>query len=232
MSKKLAANILILTILTLVCSQFGLAWTSYTHKYICDNAGLSDLDCASADKPKIQSQHPDISFRNHHCANNDYLCSARTVAAKYVSINTTESRGFAAHLYADSMTPVHWYSLDYDTCHKIFEDKIEEKLRNSENSKYKLLGSEYDFSSWNITITCPMKDGREVNIEFDNVDMNTVIKYVADQMHSSYNRDEVKEYNLNPLFYLILVIIISVAILFFYTGFKNTNSNGRKFHKK
>ena len=223
--------------LIILCAQFGFGWTSYTHKHICDSAGLSDLDCVSADNPKVQSQHPDISFRNHHCANNEYFCSARTVATKYLSINTTESRGFAAHLYADSMVPVHWYSLDYDTCHKIFEDKVEEKLRNSENNKYELLGNEYDFSSWNINITCPMKDGKEsiitkdVTIEFNNVDMNTVIKYVADQMHSNYNQSEPTKHNLDPIFYTILLIIIAVAVLFFYKGI-HRKDNGRKVHKK
>ena len=200
------------------------AWTGYTHEWICNRANLSKLDCALADNPKIQSEHPDIIFKNHHCAENKFDCSARKIADKYIGLSTPYARDFAAHLYADSMVPVHWYSFDYDSCHKIFEDKVEAKLRASENIKYDILGSSIDFSVWNITMQCSAKEGKNytnVTLYVDNMYMDSVARYVSEQLHSDYSPKALKTYNLTPLFIVLLIFIILIFILFIYFGLKN-----------
>jgi len=225
-----SSTLLILLVFILVfalCSSSSLAWTSYTHTWICNKIGLNDTDCASADNPKVQSEHPDLNFKYHHCAGDAYDCDARTHAEKFLIINTSESRGFAAHLYADSMVPVHWYSFDYDTCHKIFEDKVEEKLRSSENVKYDIFGSTVDLSSWNVTMTCPAKFGKEyknVTVYADNQYMDMTAKYVADQMHISYTSTSIKSYDLTPIVYVFIAFLISIFALFMYFGMKNKNT--------
>ncbi len=230
-------------VMFLLTISFASAWTGYTHKWICDKINLTDTDCAAADKPKVQSEHPDLNFKNHHCTSNAYDCSARTVAAKYLMYNYSEARGYAAHLYADSMVPVHWYSTDYDTCHKIFEDAVEDKLRNTENVKYDLFKSSYDFSTWNVSITCPAKFGKEYkNVTFyaDNLYMDITAKYVADQMRISYTPTIVKTQDLTPLIYVLLAFIILIFTLFIYFGMKNrknnqeniTNNSNKKLNKK
>jgi len=207
------------------------AWTSYTHQWICDKIGLNDSDCAAADKPQVQSEHPDLNFKNHHCANDAYDCDARTVAAKYLVYSTSDARGFAAHMYADSMVPVHWYSTDYDTCHKIFEDAVEEKLRSAENVKYDLFKSSIDLSSWNVTLICPAKFGKEyknVTLYADNMYMDLTAKYVADQMYLNYAPTTVKSYDLTPLVYVLFAFLIIIFTLFMYFGLKNRTNNVRK----
>jgi hypothetical protein len=200
------------------------AWTGYTHKWICDKINLTDTDCAAADKPKVQSEHPDLNFKNHHCTGNLHDCSARTVAAKYLVYSYPEAKGYAAHLYSDSMVPAHWYSTDYDTCHKIFEDAVEEKIRNSENVKYNLFKSSYDLSVWNVSMICPAKFGKEyknVTLYADNLYMDITAKYVADQMYLSYAPTVVKTRDLTPLLYCILIFLILIFTLFVYMGMKN-----------
>jgi len=203
------------------CSTYSFAWTSYTHTWICNRAGLSDLDCTNADNPKMQSTNPGINFKNHHCAEDSFTCAARVKAAEYLNINTTLARGFAAHLFADSMVPVHWYSLDYNTCHKIFEDSVEEKLRNSENLKYELFSSTYDFSSWNVSMQCPLKDGTIVNLYADDKYMDLTAKYVASEMHSGYVESPSKIYDITPIIYLFIAILLILFTLFFVMGMKN-----------
>jgi len=231
MFSSILFSILLAMFMIILCSSFSYAWTSYTHKWICDHAGLSDLDCVSADNPAVQSQHPDVSFKYHHCASDAFDCDARLHAAKFLSINTTESRGFAAHLYADSMVPVHWYSTDYDTCHKIFEDAVETKLRNSENVKYHLFNSIFDFSIWNVTMTCPAKFGKEyknVSLYADNMYMDSTAKYVADQMHAILPVSSVKEYDFTPVVYVLIAFMIIIFTLFVFFGMKNGNDNVKK----
>jgi len=225
---------LILFFILVNYSSNGMAWTGYTHEWICNKANLSNLDCTNADNPTIQSEHPDINFRYHHCASDLFDCDARTHADKFLAINTQESRGFAAHLYADSMVPVHWYSFDYNTCHKIFEDKVEEKLRKAESIKYDLFGSSIDFSKWNISMQCSTKIGKnytDVTLYVDNMYMDTVAKYVADQMHSNYVKEEVNVYDLTKVVYVLVAIIIMVFILFIYFGMKNRKNNSNKRKK-
>ncbi|MGV8172161.1 MAG: hypothetical protein ACP5OA_05725, partial [Candidatus Woesearchaeota archaeon] len=127
--------------------------------------------------------------------------------------------------YADSMVPVHWYSTDYDTCHKIFEDKVEEKLRNADDVKYTLLGKEYDFSKWNLSMQCVAKYGKEnrtVDLYVDDVYMDTVAKYVAEKMYVDVAPKESKEYDATPVFILLLILIMLVFVLFIYYGMKNS----------
>jgi len=214
----------------------SLAWTSYTHDWICDRAGLEELDCAAADTPAMQSKYKDANFRNHHCTENALNCSARKVADKFLLMNNeniTETRGLAAHLYADSMVPVHWYSTDYDTCHKIFEDKVEEKLRNAEYKRYILFGKNYDFSAWNLSMQCIAKYGKvnkTVELYADNIYMSSVADYVAEKMgvESVQNVKIAKEYDLTPILIVIVVFIIILFILFFYFGLKNKKIEKRK----
>jgi hypothetical protein len=224
----------ILVLLFLITVGDTFAWTGYTHQWICDNAGLSELNCANADDPKMQSQHPDINFKNHHCTQGAYDCSARLIADKYLKINTTEARGFAAHLYSDSMVPVHWYSTDYDTCHKIFEDGVEEKLKNSQNIRYDLFNSQFDFSSWNITMQCPAKFGKEnrtVELYADNKYMDTVVRYISEQMHTAPDQKTVKEYDLTPILYVLIAFMIIILTLFILFGLKNRKNNSVKKKK-
>ena len=214
--------IIIIFVLSIILSSgIVIAWTSYTHEWICNKAGLSELDCKSADYNTIKSQHPDLRSVNHHCTNDFDNCNARVYARKYLDINTLESRGFAAHLFADSMVPVHWYSLDYDSCHKVFEDKVEEKLKNSENIKYVLLGSTFDFSSWNVTMQCDDKKNNTIQLSADNQYMNQVAKYVAEEMYSNYMEQNVEEYDFSSVVIIVSALLTSVLILFLYNGFKN-----------
>lgn len=226
---KLFSYTLIIILSLILFSSNTYAWTGYTHQWICDKANLSELNCALADTPKMQSEHPDIIFKNHHCTSNTYDCSARKIADKYMSIASTTpyARDFAAHLYADSMVPVHWYSFDYDSCHKIFEDKVAEKLRAAENVKYNILGSSIDFSVWNITMQCSAKVGKNytnVTVYVDNMYMDSVARYVADQMHSNYSTKEIKTYNLTPIIITLLVLVLLIFILFIFYGMKNSRN--------
>jgi hypothetical protein len=220
-----------LLLLFLLTLNFAYAWTSYTHNWICDKAGLPDLDCAAADNPVIQSEYKGASFRNHHCTNNEANCSARKVADKFLLINTTETRGLAAHLYADSTVPVHWYSTDYDTCHKIFEGKIEEKLWNAENTNYRVLGKDYDFSAWNLSMRCTAKFGKvnkTVDLYADNKYMDSVAGYVAERMGSRSAVNTVEEYNLTPILIVLIIFIILVFILFFCSGLRSEKIEKKK----
>jgi hypothetical protein len=235
MRKSIYIIMLILFLLSITSVN---AWTSYTHNWICDKAGLSELDCASADKPATQSKYHDISPVNHHCANNASDCNARKIADKYASMidvdinitNITDARGFAAHLYADSMVPAHWYSTDYNTCHKIFEDKVEEKLKEADNVKYTIFRSTTDLSKWNITMRCLAKFGKEnrtIELYADNAYMDYVAMYVAEKMNVIPVVQTVKEYDLTPILYVILAFLIVVFVLFIIYGLEQSHYSRR-----
>ncbi len=216
-SLRLIVIFILIIFVVITFASYSYSWTGYTHKWICDDANLSNLDCALADNSKIQSQHPDIIFKNHHCASNKYDCSARTVADKYLTLSTPNAKDFAAHLYADSMVPVHWYGFDYDTCHKIFEDKVEEKLREAQDVKYSFLGSSIDFSEWNITMQCSTKINNnytQVTLYVDNMYMDTVVNYVSEQMHSTPIKKELQTYDLTLALVITLFLILLLFILF------------------
>jgi len=220
---------LIITILVsvIMSANPAFAWTSYTHKWICERAGIdakySGIDCATADYPSTQSKYHDASFVNHHCSYNATGCKARLIADKFLLNDTLDALGIAAHLYADSLVPVHWYSTDYDACHKIFEDKVEKRLQNSGKERYVLFGSSFDTSSWNITMQCVTTDKthQTITLYADNNYMDDVARYVAGKIGSTPAEKGVKEYDLSPIFYFLVVFIILVLILFFYFGFKN-----------
>ncbi|MGV8172413.1 MAG: hypothetical protein ACP5OA_07005 [Candidatus Woesearchaeota archaeon] len=220
---------LLLLLVFLIMLNSVYAWSSYTHNWICDRAGLTEnilgIDCANADYDEMKSRYKDLASVHHHCTNNGSDCAARVYADKQAMYSYPEAAGFAAHLYADSMTPVHWYSTDYKTCHKIFEDKVEEKLRNTEHKKYIVFGKEYDFSAWNITMYCPAKFGKEnrtVELYASNYYMDSVADYVAEKMHSETAPKESRVYDMTPILMLILILILLVFILFIYYGMKNS----------
>lgn len=233
--KLIPCLILMLVLVFIIYAGFSSAWTGYTHDWICDKAGLpDDIDCAAADTPAIQSKYPDASFRNHHCTENQTDCSARKIADKYMVFSNSDARGISAHLYADSLVPVHWYSTDYNTCHKIFEDKVEEKIRDSEYKSYKLLGREYDFSEWNISMQCIAKYGKEnktVYLYADNQYMDSVAEYVAEKMGIAQEerpQPELKTYDFTPILILLIILIVILFVLFFYFGMKDRRYEKRR----
>lgn len=210
--------------------QFTYAWTSYTHEWICEKAGIDKIypgiDCAAADYPATQSKYPLASFVNHHCTLNMTDCKARQAADKFLMNDTDDTagilamRGIAAHLYADSMVPAHWYSLDYDMCHKIFEDKVEEKLRDSSNERYIIFGKSFDTSKWTITMQCVTTDKthQTVILYADNKYMDDVAKYVAEKMNVSSDKQPlntaVKEYDFTIIVCIPILLIIAMLMFF------------------
>lgn len=227
--------LLLFSILILINPVYS--WSSYTHNWICEKAGLTEampgIDCANADYDEMQSRYKDMASVHHHCTLNSSNCSARIYADKQVMYSYPQAAGFAAHLYADSMTPVHWYSTDYYTCHKIFEDKVEEKLRNSEDAGYSLFGKIYDFSAWNVSMQCNAKFGKlnkTVELYADNIYMDSVAGYVADKMGVAPQMDAkaVKYYDLTPALIFFIIILILLFILFFHFGMKNKRYGQRK----
>jgi hypothetical protein len=224
---KVVIGILFIFILS-IQSQGSYAWTGYTHKWICDRIGLDETDCASADYPKVQAEHTDLSFRFHHCTSNSFDCDARTHAANYLLNDSNQSRGFAAHMLSDSMVPVHWYSTDYETCHKIFEDSVEEKLRKADTASYLIFSSRYDLNKWNITMTCLAKFDKEyknVTMYVDNTYMDLTAKYVAEKLNVKYVEKPSKMIDWTPYAYLLISLLILIFMLFLYAGLKQKKKN-------
>lgn len=219
--KKVIFYLVLFSLFVIIISNNTYSWTGYTHEWICNNAGLSNIDCRNADNPQIQKNYSGLNFKNHHCTNNSELCTARFQAEKFKNLNSTITSGFAAHLYADSMVPVHWYSLDYESCHKKFEDKVEFELKNSENLEYRFFGSRFDFSNWSFTMQCIDKSGDIVLLSASNDYMLNVSKYVSEKMNSTPQVTEKKTYNLNYLFLLILIFFMIIFILLIFYGRKN-----------
>lgn len=136
------------------------AWTGETHQYICNEAGYPDLDCARADRERTPSPY------YHHCENNLPDCRARIKAREFQQQGQLD---ISAHLWADSQVPVHWVSLDYNSCHGPFEKKVEKAIKSGENE-------------WSINQTC-IVDGKEVFYDFDSERMKAVIRYVKNQLY-------------------------------------------------
>lgn len=139
------------------------AWNSVTHAYICEAAGIS-ADCVSADG--------DVNPRYHACRGNVSDCPAREKARYYLedyrkSGNGT-SLGYAAHLFADSVTPAHWYSLDYEKCHGVFEERVGKYVKN---------GS----TNWRVSLDCVSKTGENVTLFADSAYLEDVANYVRAQ---------------------------------------------------
>lgn len=204
---------IILAFALLFASTNALAWSSQTHIWICSHAGLSGLDCANADIPAVQKNYSGLGSVNHHCADNATDCAARKTALKFQLMNSTDKTitdGFAAHLYADSLTPAHWYSLDYYSCHKIFEDKVEEELKSAGDTRYELFGQQLsDSTQWSLTIECADNKGITRELSASNVYMDGVVKYVAEKMGSTPQKEQPKTIDLTP----ILVAVVAIAIL-------------------
>jgi hypothetical protein len=176
------------TLVILVLLATALPWNGATHSYICGLAGIS-ADCVSADG--------DVNARYHACRGNASDCPAREKARYYLedynkSGNTT-SLGYAAHLFADSMTPAHWYSLDYDKCHGVFEEKV---------GKYVGKG----VAGWSVSLNCTAKTGENVTLFADEAYLGIVAGYVRNQM-------SVTDGYLMPAL-LSIIALLSAAIFF------------------
>ncbi len=206
----------------LFASTNTLAWTSDTHRWICNHAELTDLDCANADIPAVQKNYSGLGFVNHHCANNESDCAARKTAIKFQAMNSTITNGFAAHLYADSMVPVHWYSLDYYSCHKIFEDRVENEIAYAGNTKYILFGQQFrDATQWSFTQECSDKDGTIHELSASNTYMDGVVNYVAEKMGTTPQKTQSAIIDLTPIAITVMVIAVMLFILLFVFGRKN-----------
>ena len=188
------------------------AWTSYTHRWICERANLSEIDCANADYSDVQKKYKDLAPVHHHCAGNSTDCYARLYAEKFLEMNTTLTSGFAAHLYSDSLVPVHWDSYDYKSCHSVFESLVEQKIEQSENVRYTLFGREFDSSYWNITMRCPDSKGVIKTLYVDSDYMNYVVRYVAEKMNSTYSEREIRSYDLTPAIFLSVALSLSIIL--------------------
>ncbi len=210
----------LLFILFLLAINFTSAWTGYTHDWICNNAGLSNLDCHSADNVQVQKEYPGLGFVNHHCTNNSNLCSARKSALKFKEMGTPETAGFAAHLYADALVPVHWHS--HDSCHSVFEKKIEEALKSTGRYKIKIFSDVIYASYWSVNMTCYAKDIDEnVALYADSNYMEYVVNSVSVSMDSEIIEFSPKVYDLTWIVVVILFIFVLLLILFFIMGFRN-----------
>jgi hypothetical protein len=149
----------------LLLSSIAYAWNCETHTYICEQAGLGNLDCCLADS----NYTPGLS--EHHCANNTDDCEAREAAREYLEAGRPE---IAAHLFADSMSPPHWYSFtdeDSSRCHSSVETKVGTRLQPDSTT------------IWPVTaIGCHTKDGRIVDLDVDMAYMIRVIGYVSNEV--------------------------------------------------
>ncbi|MFA5796475.1 MAG: hypothetical protein WC916_00370 [Candidatus Woesearchaeota archaeon] len=207
---------IILVLVLIFASTNILAWTSDTHEWICNHAGLPDLDCKNADYPAVQKNYSGLGFVNHHCANNAIDCAARRTAVKFKAMNTTITDGFAAHLYADSLVPVHWYSLDYYSCHKIFEDRVEYELQHAGTTVYAIFGDIIDTTKWSFTMECTDKKDVSHKLAASNEYMNGVVERVAEKMGSTPTTPSINTVNLTaPVIIIVLVVIVLVILILF-----------------
>ncbi len=154
----------ILAVLCLVAPNAS-AWNCVTHTYICELAGLGNLDCCYADA------HQTPSFTRHHCANDSENCAARVSAREYLAMGRPE---IAAHLFADSMSLPHWYSFtdaDYSRCHESFETAVGRQVQLGGNG------------TWPVTaVNCHTRDGGVVNLSVDDAYLREIAVYVANEM--------------------------------------------------
>lgn len=143
----------------------ALAWDCTTHTYICDKAGIN-LDCCAADKSDFQKEHAKTSPYYHHCADNSSNCLARSVADEYAALPGDDSKAIAAHLYADSLTPAHWYSTNYDACHSPFESAVGNAIKAGT-------------AGWRVEQECTnKKDNSTVVLSADLAYLDEVVQYV------------------------------------------------------
>lgn len=174
--------------LLLMLAVPAFAWNAATHASICEAAGVS-ADCVSADG--------DVNARYHACRGNASDCPAREKARYYLEdyrkTGNGTSLGYAAHLFADSMTPAHWYSLDYDKCHGVFEKRVGKYVEN---------GS----TGWGVSLDCVSKTGENVTLFADEAYLGDVAGYVRNQINPA------TDYAL-PLAAIILASLGAIAVL-------------------
>ena len=184
-------------------ASFTQAWNCETHTFICEKAGLGDLDCCLADASRTPG------FTLHHCANNTDDCDARVAAREYLEAGRPE---IAAHLFADAMSPPHWYSFtdeDSSRCHSSFESKVDTRL------------SPDNTALWPATaIDCHTTDGGVVNLSVDMAYLNQVIAYVNHELQPESAQPTPQEHlgMINPsslilLFAILLIVVVTVIIM-------------------
>jgi len=155
--QKKAKWLVLIFVLFLVSTTVS-AWGCTTHQWICEQAGFGGLDCCEADG--------NVSPVFHHCADNAPDCKARIKAAELFNA----SPNFAAHLYADSLSPPHWYSFnesDYYSCHTRFEREVNDRV---------------GLSNWTLGRSCGTRDGQVVYVEASDVYLAQVVAYVKASM--------------------------------------------------
>lgn len=149
------------------------AWSCDTHQWLCKEAGYSQLDCCLADK----NQTPSAVY--HHCEGGPFSpdCKAMQKAEEFLEQGRPE---IFAHLFADSYTPVHQYSTDYDSCHGKFEDMVNAHVHTAPaNSSY-----------WTffVRVDCVTKDtNRTVHFVANNTYMVEVAGLLKARLDSYYN---------------------------------------------
>lgn len=162
---EMLRNAIVGIVLLLLFSNCSSAWNCQTHTYICELAGLGNLDCCYADA------HHEPGSTKHHCADNVSNCAARVAAREYLAMGRPE---IAAHLFADAMTPPHWYSFtdaDYSRCHESFETAVGRQVQLGGNG------------TWPVAaINCHTRDGEVVNLSVDDAYLQEVAAYVANEM--------------------------------------------------
>lgn len=184
--------VLAIAILALAIAPSASAWYSATHTWICDQAGFSSQDCNQADDDAYQSKHPELKNSRHFCINNTDDCAARTIAKKWFAINSNVS----LHLWADSMTPVHWKRFDNIDCHDVFEDCVETNIR---------LGN----TEWTCELECvvPATGQRIIN----KADHNYMVE-VADYVRGQYNHEKKKHMIISWALFALLLIGLAYII--------------------
>ena len=160
-----------LTILLLSVS-FASAWSGYTHQWICDKAGLSQYNCSIADDSSYQKK-VQVSNNGHLCLNNSDGCRARVLAEKFFFSHPELS----LHLWADSMTSVHWYNFGFEGCHAEFEDCVNSNLK-------------FGNTNWECSIECADLVTRQKHTNYaDYPYMLSVVDYVKGKYQENKRRE-------------------------------------------
>ncbi len=169
--------------------SFTSAWSDYTHQWICDEAGLSQYDCAIADDLSYQKKI-NVSNNGHLCVNDTIDCRARVLAKRFFFTRPELS----LHLWADSRTPVHWHNFGFEGCHREFEDCVNSNLR-------------FGNTDWKCSIECTDLTTRQKFVNSaDHQYMLSVVNYVKEQYDINKRRE---------MAYKIAIAAISVlAVLY------------------
>ena len=138
------------------------AWSCDTHKYICQD--LVGVNCCIADNREYQGNFEKSAPYWHHCSNNNTDCEAR-VAAEYHKANNNLDMYY--HLVGDSYSPPHWYSTDYNSCHGLFERKVERHIENND-------------TNWEVEVKCISKVGDNITLFADDEYIESVRRIVTE----------------------------------------------------